>query len=159
MTGHLVFSTLHTNDAVSTALRLVDMGAEPYLVASSLLAIVAQRLIRQVCESCAQEYHLTDQEKAWVKSMLSAQEWEANPTFKTGKGCNSCSYTGYQGRLGVYELLVMDEALITALQQNRHDEFVKAARRQKGYQPLAYNCDSIRCARCYECCRSTQGVW
>ena len=137
MTGHLVFSTLHTNDAVSTALRLIDMGAEPYLVASALLGIVAQRLIRRNCDSCQKPVTIADQERRWIKSCLgSSYDAEAEYTFRKGQGCNNCNYTGYQGRIGVYELLVMDEALVVALQNGDHEGFYKAAHAQEGYTTL-----------------------
>lgn len=136
MTGHLVLSTLHTNDSISTALRLIDMGAEPYLVGSSLLAIVAQRLVRKVCDACAEPYHVTEKEKAYIESVMSESEY-ADFSCRQGVGCNACHYTGYLGRFGVYELLMMDDNLIRALQTGRHDHFIENAKAQKGYEPLS----------------------
>ncbi|MFD2231974.1 GspE/PulE family protein [Alkalimarinus sediminis] len=135
MTGHLVLSTLHTNDSVSSAMRLTDMGAEPYLVASSLLGVLAQRLIRKLCDNCKQPYTPSDQEKIWLQSM--AQSGVHVPSeFTNGSGCYQCSNTGYKGRIGVYEWLEMDEAMLDALRRNSPSEFTAAAKKSRYYQPL-----------------------
>jgi type IV pilus assembly protein PilB len=102
LTGHLVLSTLHTNDAPSTINRLVDMGVEPFLVASSTNLIMAQRLIRRVCNSCKSEVKL--HAETLRELGLSDQE-AAACVFQEGKGCVDCSNTGYRGRLGVYEVM------------------------------------------------------
>lgn len=128
MTGHLVLSTLHTNDAVSSPVRLIDMGAPRYMVAMSLLAVVAQRLVRLVCESCAQPYSLLPFERAWLKLELGEQV-DAQ-TYARGVGCSHCNGTGYQGRLGVYELLEMNEGLVEAANHHDPNYFVKVARQQ-----------------------------
>jgi MSHA biogenesis protein MshE len=135
MTGHLVLSTLHTNDAASSALRLIDMGLEPYLVASTVQAIVAQRLIRRVCEKCRTETVPDASQLAWLRGALGDDA--AQSTFYTGAGCSSCNHTGFRGRSGVYELLEMDEKLIDCLRRNDQGGFEKAARNQSGYRPLA----------------------
>ncbi|MEK7349051.1 MAG: type IV-A pilus assembly ATPase PilB [Candidatus Eisenbacteria bacterium] len=104
LTGHLVLSTLHTNDAPSTINRMVDMGIEPFLVASSTNLIMAQRLLRKVCVSCKSDIHLHPE----VLRELGITDDEARGyTFKEGKGCVDCNNTGYKGRLGVYEVMVM----------------------------------------------------
>jgi general secretion pathway protein E len=105
LTGHLVFSTLHTNDAASAATRLIDMGIEPFLVASSVVAVLAQRLVRKVCKDCRQAYHPEDEELI----RLGIVPPKTRPTFYRGPGCAACSQTGYRGRTGIYELLVMDD--------------------------------------------------
>lgn len=105
LTGHLVFSTLHTNDAASAATRLIDMGIEPFLVASSVVAVLAQRLVRKVCKDCRQAYHPDDEELI----RLGIVPPKTRPTFYRGAGCPACSQTGYRGRTGIYELLVMDD--------------------------------------------------
>src|SRR5581483_4300355 len=110
MTGHLVLSTLHTNDAISTALRLIDMGVEPYMVAASLRGIVSQRLVRRICETCAQPFEIDAAMKAVVRAEIGAQA--DNLKFKRGAGCSQCNGTGYQGRIGVFEFLEMDDNLI-----------------------------------------------
>jgi len=116
LTGHLVLSTLHTNDAPSATVRLLDMGAPLYMVASCLRAIVAQRLCRINCRSCSREYQPTPQERAWLISV--GKEEGAQLAVRAGAGCVHCGGTGYHERTGIYEMLVMDDALInTAITQ------------------------------------------
>jgi MSHA biogenesis protein MshE len=134
MTGHLVLSTLHTNDAVSTVNRLMDIGIKSYLLASALHAILAQRLVRRVCESCAQPAELTDQQKGWLSSFVNEEKF--NVTFKQGIGCAHCNYTGYQGRIGVYELLEFDRKLSSILSHGDSGQFVKEAENSKHFRPL-----------------------
>jgi general secretion pathway protein E len=105
LTGHLVFSTLHTNDAASAATRLIDMGIEPFLVASSVVAVLAQRLIRKVCPDCKQAYQPDDEELI----RLGVVPGKTKPTFYRGAGCPACTQTGYRGRTGIHELLVLDD--------------------------------------------------
>jgi general secretion pathway protein E len=100
LTGHLVFSTLHTNDAPSTVTRMVDMGIEPYLISSSLTAIIAQRLLRKLCESCKKPYR----PGAGLLKRLGLPEKDY--TFYEEKGCPQCRDTGFRGRIGIYELFV-----------------------------------------------------
>lgn len=108
LTGHLVFSTLHTNDAPSSVTRLIDMGVEPFLVASSVMAIMAQRLIRVVCQKCKEPYKPEPSEISHFG--LTADELET-ATFLRGKGCNHCQHSGYRGRNAVFELMVMNSTL------------------------------------------------
>lgn len=134
MTGHLVFSTLHTNDAVGTVMRLLDMGAAGYLLAPSLEAVIAQRLLRRVCDGCARSYQPTPGERAWIAEMAP----EADPSnLQSGAGCTYCNQTGYRGRIGVYEMLVLDETLSEALRRNDMDAFAREAARQPHFRPLA----------------------
>jgi general secretion pathway protein E len=105
LTGHLVLSTLHTNTAIGAVTRLIDMGIEPFLMSSSLLGVLSQRLVRRLCEDCKQTYAPTPQEMA----LLGKYE-EADSTMYKSAGCNQCDYTGYRGRTGIYELIVMDDA-------------------------------------------------
>ncbi|MDT8386975.1 MAG: GspE/PulE family protein [Thiogranum sp.] len=137
LTGHLVLSTLHTNDAVSTAMRLVDMGLESYLVAASTQAVLAQRLVRKLCTNCSRPSKPDPSQQAWIHSMLG----EDTPLdgFREGEGCNQCNHTGYHGRIGVYELLEIDYALADALRRNDTAGFENAARAQEGYRPLVLN--------------------
>ncbi|MGF2736650.1 GspE/PulE family protein [Marinobacter sp. DUT-1] len=135
MTGHLVLSTLHTNDSISSAMRLIDMGAEPFLVSSSLLGVVAQRLVRRVCENCSAPYEPTEQERVWLETFdLDPLDREAG--FVHGRGCYQCSNTGYKGRIGVYEMLEMNEPMLDALRQQDVSGFSKAARLSHLYRPL-----------------------
>lgn len=134
MTGHLVLSTLHTNDAVSTVSRLMDMSIKSYLLASALHAILAQRLVRRVCESCAQVSELTDQQIGWLSGFV--DEKNINVTFKHGVGCAHCNYTGYLGRIGVYELLEFDKNLSNILAQGDSATFVEQATSSKHFRSL-----------------------
>jgi type II secretory ATPase GspE/PulE/Tfp pilus assembly ATPase PilB-like protein len=114
LTGHLVFSTLHTNDAPGAVTRLLDMGVEPYLVASSLIGAVAQRLVRRNCPNCSEPY-LPDAESLEGIG-LSAEKWlngpeATRPPFRRGVGCDKCLQTGYKGRQGLYELFLIDDTI------------------------------------------------
>jgi type IV pilus assembly protein PilB len=116
MTGHLVLSTIHTNSAVSTISRLIDMGIDPYLIASSLTSVVAQRLVRKVCVDCAKTRDPTDYEL----SVLKAQALKLTQVqFASGSGCSSCGRTGFRGRMAIQEVLVIDEPLRRLIAQNR----------------------------------------
>lgn len=137
MTGHLVLSTLHTNDAVSSAMRLIDMGVEGYLAASSLRAVLAQRLVRRVCDVCSEDYTPTQQERILLESMVGAETLE-RIQFKKGRGCQNCSHTGYRGRIGVFELLEINEPMADALRNNDAGAFSKAATASAGFKPLIY---------------------
>jgi len=132
LTGHLVLSTLHTNDAISSTLRLIDMGAAPYLVASALRAILAQRLVRRVCQHCKQEYLPDEAEQTWLKHFRAP----VGLRFVQGRGCQSCHYTGYKGRIGVFELLVLDRPLADALRRHDTDEFSRLAYQANGFKTL-----------------------
>ncbi len=135
LTGHLVLSTLHTNDAISTAMRLVDMGIEPYLAASSLRAIIAQRLMRKICDSCKQEQDMESLQKDWLFASHLSSNIE-NTTFYTGNGCHNCNGTGYKGRIGIYEFLELTEEAARALQNGDNEAFKLAAQMQSSYHSL-----------------------
>ena len=135
ITGHLVLTTLHTNDAVTSALRLIDMGAPGYLVASALRAVVAQRLVRRLCEHCACETAPDQGQATWL-TMLSG-EAPGQHLYRKGRGCQSCNFTGYAGRIGVYELLELDQPMMDALRRNDAEGFARAAREHEHYRPLA----------------------
>lgn len=137
MTGHLVLSTLHTNDAVSSAMRLVDMGAEGFLAATSLRAVVAQRLVRRLCDNCAEPYQPNAQERGWLGVVLGPEK-AATVELKSAHGCHRCNNSGYRGRIGVFELLILDDAMSDALRRSDSSEFVKAARRSATYRPLVH---------------------
>ncbi|GIU19742.1 MSHA biogenesis protein MshE [Shewanella colwelliana] len=135
LTGHFVLSTLHTNDAVTSALRLLDMGAASYLVASALRVIIAQRLVRRVCHNCAQAYEMGPQDQAWLKSVTKQDFSQA--TFKMGAGCQSCNGSGYRGRIGVFEILELDESMIEAMRTGNPQDFAAAAYASPNFTPLA----------------------
>ncbi|EKO3796070.1 GspE/PulE family protein [Vibrio metschnikovii] len=133
LTGHLVLSTLHTNDAIDSALRLIDMGAPGYLVASAVRAVVAQRLIRKVCPDCKTEETLDDARQQWLNVRFPNQ---VSATFMRGRGCQSCNLTGYRGRIGVFEMLELEAHMMDALRSNDAVGFAEAARASAGYKPL-----------------------
>ncbi len=135
MTGHMVLSTLHTNDAISSAMRLVDIGVEGYMAATALRGILAQRLVRRNCVHCTQPYTLTPQEKAWVHQQLGDGAEQAG--FKKGIGCTYCNNSGYSGRVGIFELLEIDDAMAEALRRNDISAFGRAARASSGFTTLA----------------------
>ncbi|APD88531.1 MSHA biogenesis protein MshE [Alteromonas mediterranea] len=135
LTGHLVLSTLHTNDSVTSAIRLIDMGAAPYLVATSLRGVLAQRLVRRVCENCKQEKAPSAQEQAWVGFLKPEL---TNASFYKGRGCNSCNHTGYKGRIGVFEFLEMNEDMMEALRDDNTQGFVDATKANKDFVPLSH---------------------
>ena len=135
MTGHLVFSTLHTVNAIATVSRLFEMGAPGYLLAAALNGIIAQRLIRRVCDNCKVNVELTPGEQAWLSGQQVGGHGKAGK-FTRGSGCNHCLQTGYRGRLGVYEILEMDASLTRAMQREDLDEFNRAAAEKKSYVPL-----------------------
>ena len=111
-TGHLVLSTLHTNDSAGAIARLLDLEVEPFLIASSLAGVLAQRLVRRICQNCAEAYQPGSQE---------IKEMGLNPgaayTFYKGRGCELCMYSGYQGRVGLFELLLVDDAVRALITQ------------------------------------------
>ncbi len=128
MTGHLVLSTLHTNDAVSSPIRLIDMGVPRFMVAMSLLAVIAQRLVRVVCESCVQPSVPEPFEQTWLK--LELGDNLDRYSFVRGRGCTHCNGTGYQGRIGIYELLEMNTELTDAANHHDTNVFIRLARQQ-----------------------------
>ena len=134
LTGHLVLSTLHTNDSISSAMRLLDMGAEGYLVAAALRLVVAQRLIRTLCDSCAVTALPSMDELELLRLLIGNIEpsWQ----FKKGKGCSRCNGLGYSGRVGVHELLEIDYPLADALRSGDSNKFASLAAQQKDFKPL-----------------------
>ena len=131
LTGHLVFSTLHTNDAPSAITRLVDMGVEPYLVASSLIAVLAQRLVRVLCPECRETYTPTEVELA----ELGFRSKEPVQAYRP-RGCHRCHHTGYFGRVGIFELMVLDDELRALIVQSTDSKSIKRAAMGRGMQTL-----------------------
>ncbi len=130
LTGHLVFATLHTNDAAGAATRLIDMGIEPFLIASSAIGILAQRLARKICDRCKKPYTATP---ALLKSLGIAS---SDVTFYRGEGCTACKKTGYHGRVGFYELMDMTEAVRALIISKASSSAIKAAAAQAGFKTL-----------------------
>ncbi len=145
ITGHLVLSTLHTRDAISTPFRLLDMGVPPFMMATSLQAVIAQRLVRLNCVECAEPQVPSAQEQVWLTTMV-----EAGPAVlpQRGRGCSSCNGTGYAGRQGVYEWLEMDAVLTQAASRSDPTAFMKAAReRMKGHTLAHHALELVRQGR------------
>ncbi len=144
MTGHLVLSTLHTNDALSTPIRLLDMGVPRYMVALSLQLVLAQRLVRVVCPHCS-EVHLPDaHEHEWLRLELGDQV--DSHRFQRGRGCSECNDTGYIGRTGVYEILEMTRELVEAMNSTDPAAFNAAGRRQMAGRTLRRDALRLVCA-------------
>jgi MSHA biogenesis protein MshE len=145
ITGHLVLSTLHTRDAISTPFRLLDMGVPAFMVATSLQAVIAQRLLRLNCADCAEPHEPSPQELAWLISMT---EPGASVQSKRGLGCSACNGSGYSGRQGVYELLEMDAVLTQAATRSDPAAFMRAGReRMKGLTMANHALDLVRQGR------------
>jgi MSHA biogenesis protein MshE len=136
MTGHFVFSTLHTINAVATVNRLLDMGAPGYMIAAAVNGVVAQRLVRRVCQDCAQPAAPSPNELAWLASCRPGLAVERHK-FVAGAGCTYCNLTGYRGRVAVYELLEIDRGLADEIRRGDLEGFARAARSRSGYVPLA----------------------
>src|SRR5690606_18390184 len=131
LTGHLVFSTLHTNDAAGAVTRLQDMGIESYLLSSSLLAIQAQRLVRRVCVDCMTEGPMTDDEAL----VLNVDKHDF-PLIKRGNGCERCGGTGYRGRVGLYELLMLSDEIRHLITSGADANVIRKRAQQEGMLTL-----------------------
>ena len=129
ITGHMVLSTLHTNDAVSSIVRLEDMGVETYLVANSLVGLIAQRLLRKVCQNCAKEVETTEQERILLGEDVC--------TVKRGMGCSQCNHTGYRGRIAVHEILAINQDIRRMIMEHESVENItKYAREHQHMRTL-----------------------
>jgi len=136
LTGHLVYSTLHTNDAASTVTRLVDIGLEPYLVASSLIVVIAQRLVRRICPNCKEVYKPEEQDFFDLKTIgLDIGQFEGGRLWR-GAGCPSCFNTGYVDRTGIYEILPVDETLKTQIVERKSSSVIKRTSIERGCRTL-----------------------
>ena len=133
LTGHFVFSTLHTNDAASTITRLVDMGIKPFLVATAVRAVMAQRLLRRVCPNCKKVHKPTKQE---IDMLQLTDEYLANHEFYEGAGCEMCHNTGYKGRIGIYEIFIVTEDLAKLIFANQPAAVIREAARKMGMRSL-----------------------
>lgn len=133
LTGHLVFSTLHTNDAPGAITRLIDMGVKPFLVASAVRAIMAQRLLRRICKNCAQPHVPTLSE---VHLLNLPEEYYTTRTFYEGKGCEMCSNSGYKGRIGIYELFSLNREICGLVFANSSTVVIREAARRAGMRSL-----------------------
>ena len=136
LTGHLVFSTLHTNDASSGITRLIDMGVEPYLVASSVQAFVAQRLVRVICPKCKVICEdVADSLKEEIANNLRLSDISEVKIYK-GEGCEFCNNTGYYGRVAIYEILKLDDNIKTAILEKPRSDYIKKKALETGMRSL-----------------------
>jgi MSHA biogenesis protein MshE len=131
ITGHLVMSTLHTKGAIETVTRLLDMGVEGYILASALQVIIAQRLVRRICQYCIESIALEPGQLIWLET--NQNKSYAHVSFKHGRGCQQCNHTGYLGRVGIYELLDLQTETLNALRRNDAIGFANAALQTPGF--------------------------
>jgi general secretion pathway protein E len=129
LTGHMVLSTLHTNSALGTLTRLIDMGMEPYLLAPTIRAIVAQRLVRKLCPSCKKS---VDPPALWRTMAVAVDK----PAFKAPVGCPNCRHTGFQGRVPIHEVLSWNDHLASLLSRGCAEQQMAEAAREQGFEPL-----------------------
>jgi general secretion pathway protein E len=137
LTGHLVLSTLHTNDAPGAITRLRDLGIESFLMADSLLGIMAQRLVRVLCPSCKEPYPARDVDMARLQEVL--ENLPSSITLYHNKGCDKCGYTGYRGRKGIFELLPVTEVIRSAIVAGKSAGNISQLAFQQTYRPLLYH--------------------
>lgn len=141
VTGHLVLSTLHTNDTLSAAIRLADMGAEPYLLASGLRGVIAQRLVRRICAFCSEKYTPNENELTWLKKeskLINDQvEW------RHGTGCTQCHNTGYKGRAAIFEILLPSRPMLEAIRVKDYNGFSRLAYQSEFFTPLSQSAISL----------------
>ncbi|HVT88238.1 MAG TPA: ATPase, T2SS/T4P/T4SS family [Tepidisphaeraceae bacterium] len=133
LTGHLVFNTLHTNDAPSSIARLLDLGLEPFLITATLEGVVAQRLVRRICNNCKTEY--TPAEEQLMELELKPED-VAGKKFYFGKGCENCNNTGYRGRLGIYEIMLLDDEMRDMIVKHASTQVLRAEARKRGMRTL-----------------------
>jgi type IV pilus assembly protein PilB len=136
LTGHLVFSTLHTNNAIQAVVRLIELGIEPYMVAPSILAVLSQRLAARICENCKRAY--TPGEEVLRKFFHDYKEVEA-PVFYEGQGCPHCRKTGYRGRIAFHEMALITDEMRSLISSGASDAALAEAAKKVGYRPLRYD--------------------
>ncbi|MBD3265360.1 hypothetical protein GF373_01710 [bacterium] len=136
LTGHLVFTTLHTNDAPGAVTRLIDMGVEPYLVSSSVIGVVAQRLMRRICPKCREEY---EPEHDVLRGLGLDDPKYANMKYYRGRGCEDCKFLGYRGRVAIYEIMEMSEEIRESVVQRHASSWIKNQALNEGMKTLRMN--------------------
>lgn len=136
LTGHLLLSTLHTSDAATTLPRLLDMGIEPYLVASTVNIAIGQRLVRQICDKCKKEHKLTDAEAKSLNEALPSADVSAGDSVFEGEGCSKCGEAGYRGRLCVNEVMVVNEAVREAILKKTSSDDLRRIAINEGMKPM-----------------------
>ncbi len=140
LTGHLVLSTVHTNSAAATVTRMIEMGAKDYLVASTMSGVIAQRLVRRLCDDCKEEYKPTREEIEQIASEPEEIERLMNTTLYRPKGCNKCGFSGYKGRLGVYEIMPINKKLKKLISSGAHDLEIEEMAINFGMKTLHQSC-------------------
>jgi general secretion pathway protein E len=138
LTGHLVLSTLHTNDAPSAVTRLIDMGVEPFLISSSVLAMMAQRLVRLICPHCREPF-TPDPEMLAELGLVPTDLAQHGGEFFHGRGCEACRHTGYRGRTAIYELMVLDAPVRNLIMQRANANMIKTTAVQRSMRTLLQN--------------------
>jgi type IV pilus assembly protein PilB len=133
LTGHLVFSTLHTNDAPSAIARLLDLGMEPFLMSATIEAVVAQRLVRRICEHCKEEFSPTEE---MLMELSIRPEDVSDRTFFYGRGCDYCNNTGYRGRIGLYEIMVLDDEMRDLIMNHASTGVLRSEAKKRGMRTL-----------------------
>jgi len=132
LTGHLFLSSLHTTDASTTIIRLLDLGVEPFLIASTVNLAIGQRLVRRICDNCKAPYELTEAEYKSLSEDIPARFLESTATYYRGKGCSQCNMTGYQGRISINEVLVVNDAIREAILKRESANKIKQVAIQEG---------------------------
>ncbi|MCP4578715.1 MAG: Flp pilus assembly complex ATPase component [Deltaproteobacteria bacterium] len=135
-TGHLVFSTLHTNDAPSAVVRLMDLDIDPFLVSASLIAVIGQRLVRKICESCKAPDNLPPEQLEEIRPYIGNKK---DVVFWKGKGCETCQHTGYSGRLGLFEMLTLTSSLKEVISSGLSSEKLKKAAQKEGFRVMSFD--------------------
>ncbi len=136
LTGHLVFTTLHTNDAPSSIARLLDLGLEPYLITATIEGIVAQRLVRRICSKCKQPYHPTEEQL--MELQLTPDDLQGRQLFH-GRGCDYCNNSGYKGRMGLFEIMTLDDEIREQMMNNASTQTIRAQARKHGMRTLRHS--------------------
>ena len=140
LTGHLVLSTVHTNSAAATVTRLIEMGAKDYLVSSTLTGVIAQRLVRRLCDKCKEGYFPTEEEVKHISTNSKIQEKLLNTKLYRKKGCKDCGYLGYTGRIGIYEVMPITREIKKLIAQGAHDIEIEESAVAAGMKTLKYSC-------------------
>ena len=136
LTGHLLLTTIHTNDSATTLLRLLDMGIEPFLIASTLNIAIGQRLVRKLCQDCRKSYPLTDEEREAFKDIVNAKLLKSTKEMWKADGCDTCNHTGYVKRIGIYEVLEVTEGVRQLIMRHATAEEIHAAALEGGMTPM-----------------------